>query len=183
MIVSCNNHQRFLERYLDDYIAKNGQFPYDTTKKGYVFLAEFSSISEAYVNCNHGAPHSQFGGWQMVNLNPDIWKKIFDQWEPSQGDPIPFAWCGRTTGISTRLVTIITYRPEKEEHSLSLSHKNMEGEELQERLQRLNDILKGIGEKPIPLNIPEGIDWSKYKQEIENKEDSSNSDSAVAKPE
>ena len=184
LMVSCNNHQRFLQWDLNDYIAENGHFPYDANKQGYIFLAEFSSNSEATVNCNHGAPNSSFGGWQMVNLSPEAWSKVFDKWGALYQNPIPFAWCGRPTGVSTRLVTIINYQPKKEEHSLSLFHKNMEEEELEERLKRLNKILKEIGEAPVSLNIPEGIDWQKYKiEKNENEIASPNSDSAAANPE
>ena len=168
-VVSCNNHERFLWFILKDYIENHKYLPSDTTKQGYIFIAELTSDRDLGTNCNHGAPHSSFGGWQMVNFPPETWEKIFIRWKPDSADPIPLIWCGKPTRTEVRVVTGIQFPPNSQtEGTSALIHYNMKEEELQERLKRLNDILIEIGEKSVELNIPDGIDWSKYKKSIEN---------------
>lgn len=159
-ILSCHNHERFIELYIKDFLEKNKHIPYDTDKVGYAFFAEWTSHYSTHTNCIHGAPKSSFGGWQFVNLSPNIWDEIFNLWEPSYGDPIPLLWCGQSTKLQRRVLVGIQFRPEQT--PAAITHYNMEEKELQERLQRLNGILDRLGKKKVDLNVPKNIDWDQF---------------------
>ena len=169
LIISCNNHERFLRYPIRKYIEKNNIFPYDKKLPGYAFFAEFTSQDQGVLNCHHGAPNAILGGWQYVNLPPDVWDKVIEKWGSFYDNGmIPFYWCGRPTGLKSRVAAGVWGKA-------SFSHQDMKEEELKERLERLNRILTDIGEKPVSLNVPKGIDWNQYKKkELENKKNSTN---------
>jgi hypothetical protein len=163
LVVSCNNHERFLWMALREYqVANDGALPYEEGMPGYGMLCLFSATNtKAKVNCNHGAPNSRIGGWQAVNLSPEEWFGVTERWDTyREGKPIPFAWCGKPTHTGTRVVTGIASRTWQD--GAQLHHFNMAEEEVRASVDALNRILDDIGERPVALNLPDGIDWSRW---------------------
>lgn len=160
LIVSSNNHERFLWMALIEFGSQNGgTLPYEAGAPGYMMLRNFSMRTVAHVNCNHGAPANRVGGWQAVNLPPEAWLVIVQQWKrPLSERPIPFAWCGKPTGTGSRVVTAVTSH--SQEHGLSLHHFNMEERELTDSLSELNQILETLGIPPVPVDVPDGVAWA-----------------------
>jgi hypothetical protein len=153
-ILSCNNHERFLLVELQNYgDINNGTMPYDQGVSGFEFIARFSASSDAHVNCNHGS-QARIGGWQAVNLTPQLWSEVAKRWDfPKK--PIPFAWCGKATGVGQRVVTaVINYRLDA---GFVLHPFNMNEAELKADLLKLNEILISVGEAPIEMNVPDCV--------------------------
>lgn len=160
LVVSCNNHQRFLWMALIQFGADtHGALPYEPGVPGYTMLKNFSSRPRGGVNCHHGAPGSLIGGWQAVNLPSNIWLSIVGKWPASLGGkPIPFAWCGKPTGTGQRVVTtIIAHSPD---YGFSLHHGNIQEIELKNSLSELNRLLEPLGVPPVALDVPDGVAWT-----------------------
>jgi hypothetical protein len=158
-ITSCNNHERFVLLELWKFgETNNGALPYDPGASGFEFIARFSASSDAHVNCNHGSD-DRIGGWQAVNLSPQLWSEVVKRWNLRER-PIPVVWCGKPTGVGQRVVTsAVSYRHET---GFYLGHFNMNEDELEIDLVKLNGILISLGKAPVDLNVPDGIDWAKW---------------------
>lgn len=70
---------------------------------------------------------------------------------------MPVLWCGKDTGREYRVGLYC----EKENNDFVVAQGNWIKTE---DIEHLNECLEKIGEKPVPIDIPDGIDWSKYKQ-------------------
>jgi hypothetical protein len=170
-LISCTNHRNHLANIMcwhSPVKSKKGDglLPYDKDLPGYAVIAKIVNTGPGY-NCNHGAPLARCsGGWQYINLPQSTLLKLYSAWEEKYPEKdMPVLWCGKNTGKDTRVGIhclkqgndIVVYRGAR--------HVNKED------VANLNECLQKIGEKPVPLDIPDGIDWSKYKKEIENKKD------------
>jgi hypothetical protein len=113
----------------------------------------------AGLNCHHGAPNRRFGGWQGVNLPPDKWDEVARRW-PAENHPsgIPVYWCGGPDPSQRRAFTTISpaYIREPLYNNDVLSES-----ECVRYVATLNKILTAMGERPVPLNVPENVDWDK----------------------
>lgn len=113
------------------------------------------------LNCHHGASGFNRGGWQCVNLPKSQWLELLDRWDKSKltnligADGVPIYWCGRSTGTGDRLC--VTVRWEHGRHSLNMGRTKEET--LVERVAWLNKQLAELGERPVSLDIPPGVDW------------------------
>jgi hypothetical protein len=177
-IASCWNHARFLEVELQDFLATNkGALPYDQGVTGFEFIARFSASSGANVNCNHGS-QARIGGWQAVNLTPQLWSEVAKRWDLPK-KPIPFAWCGKPTNVGQRVVILIIKTNHQDagviinnnlrDAGFFLVTFNMNEAELKADLLKLNEILMSVGEAPIEMDVPDRIDWAKW--DMQNKKE------------
>ena len=157
-IISCSNHERFLRAPISEYIAEHHEFPYDKNLPGYLFFTKFTSQKSVSLNCNHAAPNSLIGGWQYVNLPPEIWKKVFKKWQPKYGKYIPFYWCGRQSGLKSRVSSVIFYN--NGSPKIQFEPHNLKEDELQRAVYSLNLILKELGEKIISADVPNNVKWN-----------------------
>ena len=156
-IVSCSNHEKFLRAPISEYIAEHNEFPYGKDQPGYLFFSKFTSQKSVSLNCNHAAPNSLIGGWQYVNLSPDTWGKVFEKWNPNYGEYIPFYWCGRKSGLKSRVSSVILYN--NGSPKIQFEHHNLKEDELQRAVYFLNIILKELGGKAISPDIPNNVQW------------------------
>ena len=173
--ISCANHRSFLHYELAENIPGNKlgelyQLPYDPKLPGYAVFAKYTNHGTPgpHTNCNHGAGKSWYGGWQALNLPQEKLLTLIKVWDEEckkfpdterTDDGVPYVWCGKPNGIQYRL-------------SLHLSNqKNDDGKVYwylwkgsvkREDIDFLNQCLKKMGEKPVPFNIPDGVDWKKY---------------------
>ena len=171
MRISCSNHASFLRYELANNIEGNDinniyKLPYDPNLPGYGVFAKYTN-REGATNCNHGAPHNRFGGWQALNLPNATLKKLCDTWDeeikklseyerPEEG--VPYIWCGKPTGSKYRTALIIDYNNNDGRITWNLWKRDTS----EKAINLLNRCLKLIGEKQVPINIPDNIDWSKY---------------------
>ena len=163
---SCHNHRRFIEvGVLLTYSEQNnGALPHEAGVPGYAMFAKAcASVLPAWLNCNHGARNFHVGGWQAVNLSPETWSDLLQQWAPKDSsDTIPFAWCGKPTGTGERVVICVFASSHDAKPSWSWYTRDISEEHLEELLLRLNKCLQAMGEPPTPINVPDHIDWSVY---------------------
>jgi len=154
------------------YVMK--ALPYDPALPGYAVFAKYShswakDARGPTVNSNFGAEGYMFGGWQALNLPNDKmlaldaeWRRRAEtlpdeeKWECERG--LPYAWSGGVIGYPSDSSWRI---------GLSVSRSgigwNVEEADFHEsELGLLNDCLKAIGEKPVEINVPKGIDWNQY---------------------
>ena len=90
-----------------------------------------------------------------MNLPPEKWDELLNRW-PTQGswDGVPFYWCGRENSKQLRLLCVV------QKGSLIWIDKVSE-QQLAKQVDQLNQLLTTIGERPVPLNIPDNVDWDK----------------------
>ena len=154
------------------YVMK--ALPYDPTLPGYAIFAKYSHNWEKdphgpWVNSNFGAERFMFGGWQALNLPNDKMLALDAEWRrraetlPDEEkwvceDGLPYAWSGDFIGY-----------PSDSPKRMGLRvHGGRDGwyaeaNDLHEfEFSILNDCLKAIGEKPVEINVPKGIDWNQY---------------------
>jgi hypothetical protein len=168
MLTSCASHATLLAcQDLSLYAeGHSGQLPFEKGLPGYEMLARFCQSmhpGEGGCNCHHGAPHCGFGGWQAVNLPPEKWALLLDKYKlpPSiawWGRGIPFYWCGKPSGLGMRLVGMAHRSGDNEWWVIN---DRISEEDLKECVDRLNLCLAEIGEPPISLNVPDGVDWDR----------------------
>ena len=177
LLTSCANHRNFLYGELVRNIPGNEyghifNLPYDPDLPGYGVWAKYTHCDGA-TNCNHGAPHSRFGGWQYVNLPKDTLLKLEEVWdkkvkemteeevEELGGYSMPVVWCGKPTG-GYRLSLSFEWGLVDNGKSTVECWFEIKGATNERGIALLNECLKSIGEEEVPLNIPDNIDWSKY---------------------
>jgi len=145
--------------------------PYDPNIPGYALFAKCTShVGGPWVESNLGAPHSNFGGWQALNLPEEKLKKLSQVWlgrinAMAQSEVrwrmpngLPYAWGGEPTGMGGRVCFTIAggSGPQGWEWHFDRCEIKDDGIDL------LNEYLKEIGEKEVPINVPMGIDWMQY---------------------
>ncbi len=164
-IISCTNHGNHVRMgmLIPAHDNPDWELPFIRGEAGYRVLYAYTLEQGGTLNCHHGAPRVLKGGWQYVNLAPEIWNKVFARWEslyPTEhglGVGIPLHWCGRGTGTLTRYVTTVL-RPDGAH--LGFYPSRMREEELRVLLQALNRLLVELGEAPVQLDISANIDWT-----------------------
>ena len=143
--------------------------PYDPGLPGYALFAKYTShVGPPAVNSNVGAPHTEFGGWQALNLPEEKLKKLGEVWlhrinAMPQGEVrwrmpngLPYAWGGEPTGMGARVCfTIAGAAGSQGWEWVFVDHCVIKDDVI----DLLNDCLKEIGETAVPLNVPMGIDW------------------------
>ncbi|MBL7224195.1 MAG: hypothetical protein ISS72_10100 [Candidatus Brocadiae bacterium] len=179
---SCRNHASFVGLALDRYLLAHGEFPHEPGVPGEELVCRLD-VQGASGNCNLGAPEHMIGGWQMVSASPAAWDEIL---ATLKGPVIPVLWCGRphppggpwkTTvrivfaiGLSGQgydtvddLVARNAYADDRGKLRMSCFFDaidyGMPEEELVERLEAVNAILRSRGEPETPLNIEGGKDY------------------------
>ena len=172
-LISCINHVLALKLYMkSDRFAKDNalfQLPYNKDLPGYAVIATINEGNDSpMLRCNHGATKGWYGGWQYLNLPMPTIYKLHKEWvEKYPEDEMPVLWCGKGS-LHNRVTLCIQYiKKQNNGIDFNLVHGSTNYKEI----EYLNKCLKKIGEKPVSFDIPDGIDWSKYKQEIENKKD------------
>lgn len=166
-VVSCTNHGNHI-RMTMRVNANDGadwEIPYLPGVEGHKLLVAMSvaayGTAVGGLNCHHGASGFNRGGWQCVNLPKSQWLELLDRWDKSKptnligADGVPIYWCGRSTGTGDRLC--VEVRWEHGRHSLNMGR--IKEETLVERVAWLNKQLAELGERPVSLDIPPGVDW------------------------
>lgn len=164
-LISCRKHILKLRgmygslpgNTLED--ASNLQYnrlPYDKDIPGYALLPIICPNSKnnalpRKLACNHG-------GWQMLNLPRDKMINLIEVWKKENEHFPPYIWCGKKTE-GDRIALVVGYDAKQKQFILDWSNI------VETDIEKLNKCLKEIGEKPISINIPDNIDWSKYKLE------------------
>lgn len=172
---SCANHRSFLYYELADNIPENKNFnlyklPYDPKLPGYGVFAKYTNHGTPgpMTNCNQGAPNNWYGGWQALNLPQKKLRKLVKIWREEDkkfpdkkrtNDGVPYAWCGKPTGIPYRLSLHLFGN--KDDDGKFYWHL-MNGSVKKEDIDFLNHCLKKMGEKPVPIDIPDSVNWKKY---------------------
>lgn len=157
LVISCRNHGNQLRGCLmvDADEIPGWRLPFLPGVDGAMVLAAYGKRTGVAANCNHGALGSRFGGWQAVSLPPDKWDEIFRRWpEGSAEDGVPLYWCGRPSSKNERFMVTVLNRT-------NFWITSPTEEKLAARIRRLNQILEAMGERPVPLNIPDNVDWDK----------------------
>jgi hypothetical protein len=141
------------------YVDCHKQLPYMEGISGWEMLARFGGAKNDWgLNCNHGAPRSGIGGWQGVNLPPNKWRILMEKWEQDEvPGGIPLFWCGKPNPIWGR-VSWCAYPGD--EPCITLGDYG--DDTLEAAVAKLNKYLVEMGEEPIPMDVPEGIDWRQY---------------------
>lgn len=175
LIISCANHRSFLHYELNDNIPENKDFnlyklPYDPKLPGYAVFAKYTNHGTfgPVTNCNHGAPDNWFGGWQALNLPQEKLLQLVKVWdeentkfpdEERTDDGVPYVWCGKPTGSKYRLSLHLS---KSEDDDGKVYWYLWKGSVRKEDIDFLNRCLKKIGEKPVPIDVPDNVDWKKY---------------------
>jgi hypothetical protein len=157
LIISCRNHgnQIYSCLLVDAQETPRWHLPYLPGQEGAMVFAAYGRRTEAHANCNHGAPNRRIGGWQAVNLPPDKWDEVFRRWpEGSAEDGVPLYWCGRPSSKNERFMVTVLNRT-------NFWITSVTEEKLAARIRRLNQVLADMGERPVPLNVPDNVDWDK----------------------
>ena len=162
---TCQVRRRFVEDWVLHYHQKEqkGIAPYVNGLPGYGMFALMSDQRRnmADVNCCHGARFRPFGGWQAVNLPPSTWTKLQAAWTAAgESGGIPFAWCGKATGVDRR--ALFSARVEDGAWSAFFAG-HVEEAELTRQLSVLNEVLTGMDETPINMDVPDGVRWEHYR--------------------
>lgn len=144
--------------------------PYEKDVPGYLVMARHCAKKHLLnVNCPHGAPGSDVGGWQMVNLSRGQWHKLIDDWYQAWNTPgalregqilpgVPILWCGHSTGTGRRVVVCIRNGKGGQEW---VTHEVLVTDaDLARNLTVLNGLLKTAGESPVTLNAPDNVNWT-----------------------
>lgn len=157
LLTSCTNHGHqllvwFMVRADED---PEWRFPSLPCTEGHLMLMSYSRTLDGALNCNHGATHLRQGGWQAVNLAPQKWKELLDRWPTKDvADGVPLYWCGRPNFRGQRMMVTTQGR-------FDLWMARVSEDKLVREVERLNQILIAMGERPVPLNVPEKVDWDK----------------------
>lgn len=157
LVISCRNHGNQLRGCLmvDADEITGWSLPFLPDVEGAMVFAAYGKRAGVAANCNHGALGSRFGGWQAVSLPPDKWDEIIRRWpEGSAEVGVPLYWCGRSNSKNERFMVTVRSRT-------NLWISSVSEEQLAERVGRLNRLLTTMGERPVPLNIPDNVDWDK----------------------
>jgi hypothetical protein len=110
-------------------------------------------------NCHHGAPMKRFGGWQGVNLPREKWGEVGRQWIAATGSPdVPLFWCGGPDPNNHRTFTTVRLNNRSETW---FEKEVLPEAECARRVAKLNEILTALGERPVPLNVPDNVDWDR----------------------
>lgn len=166
-VVSCTNHGNHIRMAMrvNSNDGAEWEIPYLPGVEGHKLLAAFGVAAYGTVsgglNCHHGASGFKRGGWQCVNLPKSQWLELLDRWDkskptnPTGADGVPIYWCGRSTGTGDRLCVAV-----RSEHGRPwLNMGRIKEETLVERVTWLNKQLAELGERPVSLDIPPGVDW------------------------
>lgn len=160
--VSCLNHRNRLHICADEISLRQreGQRtpPYLLGADGAMLWA---AVGRNYsnLNCHHGAPNKRFGGWQGVNLSSEKWHELARRW-PYRSHPsgIPVYWCGGPDPSQRRaFTTVIPHFGERPSYQNDL----LSEADCARYVATLNETLTAMGERPVPLNVPENVDWDK----------------------
>jgi hypothetical protein len=158
LLVSCHNHGHRLSLHLmpGDSFQTSWHPPYFPGKAGHLMLTSISKTLGRHLQCHHGASGKGAGGWQAINLPPEKWDEVVRRW-PDQGvwDGVPLFWCGRPNPNQVRLLAVVP------KSGLPVSIGKVSERHLLSQIGQLNQILEGMGERPVPLNIPDNVDWDK----------------------
>lgn len=167
-LISCTNHIIKLKFIIQSQKDNDGfiLLPYDKDLPGYAVIAK-SNNGFPGVNCNQGAPNSQCGGWQYLNLPMDTLYKLNTEW--AQRNPekdMPILWCGKGSLLQRSALILINVHKKGNIIDFGLAPKYINHKDI----KSLNECLKKIGENPISFDVPYGIDWDQYlKKENANK--------------
>jgi hypothetical protein len=185
LLKSCQNHASFIEWTFFEHLPATDKrteprtnamvilrMPYDPSLPGYALFAKNTSGVMGGVNCNHGAPHCNFGGWQALNLPDEKLEELLKLWRDKASamynagkwwfpSALPYAWCGAPTGSGSARVCI-TLSGGSTPTGWEWWLDGRGGSVKDDAIALLNECLRSIGEKEVPLNVPEGIDWMKF---------------------
>ena len=170
-LTSCTNHVIQL-KFIFLFQLKNSdgliQLPYDKNLPGYAVIAKINHGTPGpWVNCNHGNPNGWYGGWQYINLPMETLYKLSVEWKKKNPDKnMPILWCGKGSDLDRCSLDLMSISKVKKGIDISLLFGSVNKTDI----ESLNDCLKTIGENTVSFDIPDGIDWSKYKKKLENKE-------------
>ena len=88
MLGHCHNRSSFIKRAINEYITQHGWLPYSKVASG---SENFHSLEfDGSVTCLAADPHGRHGGYQMMTISRDEWRKFVSFTEQS----IPVVWCG-----------------------------------------------------------------------------------------
>lgn len=164
-MVSCHNHGNITRLSLlpDDTQRPTWHPPHLADIPGHLLLTSYSLALGGRLNCHHGASGRRNGGWQAVNLSPDKWDEVIRRW-PDQGtwDGVPFFWCGRPSPkcgrpnpTQRRLLAVVP------KSGRTIWIDKVSESHVVAQVELLNKILADMGERPVPLNVPDNVDWDK----------------------
>lgn len=159
--VSCQNHRNHLwfALRMAQHELKNPHYvPHVPGVDGAMLWTAFGRPPGNH-NCHHGAPRRQFGGWQGVNLPREKWDEVGRRWFAATGSvDVPLFWCGGPDPSNRRVFTTVRLSNRSETY---FEKDVLPEAECAHRIAQLNEILLAIGERPVPLNVPDNVDWDK----------------------
>lgn len=159
---SCLNHRNRLHICADIAAGQLGEPhppPYLPGVDGAMLWAAIGRTG-GNLNCHHGAPKRTFGGWQGVNLPPEKWDEVARRWvEKKYPIGVPVYWCGGSDPSKRRAFT--TLHPWGLRERPNYSNEVHSEADCARYVAALNEILTAMGERPVPLNVPDNVDWDK----------------------
>ena len=166
LLVSCQNHRAHLNFDLRMELQgqAKGQPPYESNVPGYEMLAKYAGRKSGGLNCNHGALGSRIGGWQAVNLPPEMWRDLHRMWS-ARGHPgqLPFYWCGKPNRRQVRV--FCTLWPD-DGGGWFVDSEVLTETELRARIGVLNECLALLGVTPVAIDIPGGVTWAAFDSQV-----------------
>jgi hypothetical protein len=151
MLSSDVNHAIFVSACIEqNFFMEDHPPPYEAGVPGYIMMENICS-NYPVAWCNHGRKAGyQYSGWQALNLSPEQWIAFQKTWSSRDETDVPFAWCGRPTGLNKRLIFYISSQCATK----NLRFAYISETDIKKQVKRINEVLSEIRAEPVSLDIP-----------------------------